>query len=402
MEMLDPPLPIAILGAGPIGLEAALALAQRGRSFVLYEAGPEVGSAVRDWGHVRLFTPWSLSVSPRMAGRLTQAGILVPDAEDACPTGREMVERVLEPVAQLPEIASHLRLGVRVVRVGREGLLKHEEIASTERGRRPFRLLLTDSTGREWTERASAVLDCSGTYSLPNALGDGGIPAPGERALKGRVGHRIPDLAARPEGWAGKEVLLVGAGHSAQTAARDLAALAARHAGTRIAWALRRPRPVFAVEHEALPERGRLHEVAQALAGGADAAVTPWLGVVVDALEEAGGGLIRVTLRDQHGNRTHVLVERILALTGTVGDHLLYRQLQIHECYATSGPMKLAATLLGGSADCMAQESPGPETLKNPEPGYFLLGSKSYGRTTSFLLRVGWQQVEAVMGLLEA
>ena len=79
----------------------------------------------------------------------------------------------------------------------------------------------------------------------------------------------------------------------------------------------------------------------------------------------------------------------------------MYRQLQVHECYATSGPMNLAAALLASSsADCLTQESQGVEALKNPEPDFFILGSKSYGRNTTFLLRVGWDQVDEVFGLL--
>ncbi|MGH8902658.1 MAG: hypothetical protein ACRDYA_13525 [Egibacteraceae bacterium] len=46
----------AILGAGPIGLAAALAAADRGWPFV-YEATSTVGGSVREWGHVRMFTP---------------------------------------------------------------------------------------------------------------------------------------------------------------------------------------------------------------------------------------------------------------------------------------------------------------------------------------------------------
>jgi hypothetical protein len=94
----------------------------------------------------------------------------------------------------------------------------------------------------------------------------------------------------------------------------------------------------------------------------------------------------------------------VLALTGRVGDHLLYRQLQVHECYATSGPMNLAAALLGqgggAGGDCLAQTSLGADTLKNPEPGFFILGAKSYGRRNDYLMRVGWQQVDEVFQLL--
>jgi len=102
-----------------------------------------------------------------------------------------------------------------------------------------------------------------------------------------------------------------------------------------------------------------------------------------------------VTLRN--GDAEDVEVDRVLALNGGVGDHALYRQLQVHECYATSGPMNLAAALLGeAGGDCLAAGSHGPETLRNPEPGFFILGAKSYGRNSQFLLRIGWQQVDDV------
>lgn len=409
---------LAILGAGPTGLEAALAAAETGHPFTLYEAGDAVAAHIRDWGHVRLFSPWDLNASPRARARLDREGVEVPTG-DACPTGTELVERLLAPLAELPEIRSHLRLGTRVTAVGREGLLKHEEIGTPERRRHRFRLLVDNGDGTESVEHADAVLDCTGSYSLPNALGDGGIPAPGEETLEARhpdvLVRRIPDVVHDEESWTGRTVLLVGAGHSAQTAARDLAALAERRPGTRVIWALRRPTPAFEpVPDDPLPERSRLLEEAAALAGRASPAVVVRTGVVVDAVEAvdsapAGNGgrpkgpRVRVSLRNRDGEVEAVTVDRVLALTGSVGDHRLYRQLQVHECYATSGPMKLAAALLGaggGGGDCLAQESHGADTLVNPEPGFFLLGSKSYGRNTTFLMRVGWQQVDEVFGLL--
>ncbi|HVT59984.1 MAG TPA: hypothetical protein VHR45_16505 [Thermoanaerobaculia bacterium] len=431
---------IAILGAGPIGLEAALAAAASGFPFTLYESAPTAAGNVRSWGHVRLFTPWEINVSPRMSRRLAAAGAEVPSGAD-CPTGRELAERLLDPVAALPEIAPRLRLGTRALAIGRLGLLKHEEISSAERGRRPFRLLLGDDSGREWTEQADLVFDATGTWGQPNALGDGGVPAPGERALSAppaedadanaaapaRLRRDIPDLAREAAGWAGRTVLLAGAGHSAQTAARELAALAREAPGTRVLWVLRHTEPEWgSPPGDPLAERARLAAEAAALAGGASPAVSARRGAVVEAVGRANGHLA-VVLR--HGpneawragtgsvagvTRTGlagsdsaaaetVSVDRILSLTGSVGDHQLYRQLQIHECYATCGPIKLSAALLGaGTGDCLAQTSHGAETLTNPEPGFFILGSKSYGRNNTFLMRVGWEQVGEVFGLLEA
>jgi hypothetical protein len=121
---------------------------------------------------------------------------------------------------------------------------------------------------------------------------------------------------------------------------------------------------------------------------------------LVDSLEDRDGR-VASTLRAEDGSTEVVVSDRIIALTGSVGEPGIYRQLQVHECWATSGPMKLAAALLGSaSADCLTQESHGAETLKNPEPDFFILGAKSYGRNNTFLLRVGWDQVSDVFGLL--
>jgi thioredoxin reductase len=391
---------LAILGSGPIGLEAALAAVDAGLPFTLYEAGAEPASHVADWGHVRLFTPWDLDVSPRQRRHLAAAGHQVP-AGAACPSGGELRERALAPIAGLPAVAPHLRLGTRVRAVGRQGLVKHEEIANAARAAQPFRLLVETAGGEQRIEHADIVLDCTGTWSNPNTLGDGGIPAPGEEGCAGRIVRRIPDLSRERGAWAGKTVLVAGAGHSAQTAVLELAALAEAAPGTRVLWLLRRDEPGFAaISDDPLPDRAALATAAVRLAAGASPAVTALPGAVVEAVAEGPDGSLRVLLR-QHGEHREIAVDRVLSLTGAVGDHTLYRQLQVHECYATCGPMKLSAALLGAAGgDCLEQTSHGVDTLTNPEPGFFLLGAKSYGRNTSFLLRNGWTQVEEVFATL--
>lgn len=393
---------IAIVGAGPTGLEAALAAAEHGLAFTLYERGEGVADNVRRFGHVRLFTPWSLSVSPRMRRLLERASRPAPDAAEVAPTAAELHARVLAPLAELPEIQANLRLATRVVAIGREGLTKEQEIGTAERARRPFVLLVADAAGRERIERADVVLDTTGAYDQPNALGDGGIPAPGERELAAEIVRYLPDFAVDREAWAERTTLLVGSGHSAQTAARDLAALAERAPGTRVLWALRESAPPFSpADDDPLPERAALVARARDLARGAAAAVAALPGRRVVALEREDGR-IAVTLATAAGERERHVVDRVLSLTGTTGDASLYRQLQFHECYATLGPMKLSAALLGAGAsgDCLAQSSHGIDTLVNPEPGFFVLGAKSYGRNATFLMRVGWEQVAEVFDRL--
>ena len=390
---------LAVLGAGPVGLETALAAAEHGLDFTIYDAEPTVAGHVRDWGHLRLFTPWDMNVSPRMRRALEGEGAEVP-AGAGIPTGHELADRLLEPVAGGRNVAPRLRLGTRVKAVARDGLLKHEEIATDRRGAHPFRLLVQDADGREGVERADLVFDCTGIYGNPNSLGDGGIPAPGEAALDERIDRRLPDVARQPEAWAGRTILLTGAGHSAQTAARDLAELARDGSGTRVIWAIRSGDPDWgAVDDDPLPERTSLNAAAAELAAGASGAIETRLGHVTEAVRADGGDRICVTLRN--GTPEDVVVDRVLALNGGVGDFSLYRQLQVHECYATAAPMKLSAALLSaGGGDCLEQGSHGPDTLTNPEPGFFILGAKSYGRNSQFLLRVGWEQVDDVFGLI--
>ena len=67
--------------------------------------------------------------------------------------------------------------------------------------------------------------------------------------------------------------------------------------------------------------------------------------------------------------------------------------------------MKLAAAMLassssGGGGDCLAQVLPGKDTMRSPEPRFFIVGMKSYGRGSAFLLRIGYEQVQHVMALL--
>ncbi|HEY0516558.1 MAG TPA: hypothetical protein VGD00_05520, partial [Solirubrobacteraceae bacterium] len=303
------------------------------------------------------------------------------------------------PLAALPALAPRIRVGARVDAVAREGLLKHEEIASAERGGRRFRLLVSDADGGESVEHADAVIDCTGTYGNPNSLGDGGIPAPGERAFGDRIERRLPRFDSEPRAWAAGTTLLTGTGHSAQTAARALAELAREAPEMRVIWATRSNDPNWgAVEGDPLPERARLTATASELVRGASDAIEPRLGYVTEALAPREGR-IAVTLRN--GSAEEVTVDRVLALNGGVGDYSIYRQLQVHECYATSAPMKLSAALLGTAAgDCLEQQSHGPETLTNPEPGFFILGAKSYGRNSQFLMRIGWEQVSDVFGLI--
>jgi len=387
---------IAVLGGGPIGVEAALYAAALGHDVRLDEADA-IGGHVRLWGHVEMFSPWRLNRSA--LGRRTLARTGLPPADDThYPTGREFVESYLEPLARCRELSGRVHEGQRVVQIGRDRIGKRAP-SGLERRRFPFRLLLEDAAGKEQLVHADVVLDCTGTYGHPNRLGSGNVAAPGERALGARIDYRLCDVsgADRAE-FERRRVLLVGAGHSAATALDALTRLD----DVAVTWISRgedaSPLPV--VPDDPLPQRDRLARIANELARGGDRRVRFRAATVVERVASGAGGF-EVELSGP-GGTSEIEVDRILAHVGFAPDNTIYRELQVHECYATLGPMKLAAALAGGdAADCLAQAPVGGEALANPEPDFFILGAKSYGNRSNFLIRNGLDQVREVFALIE-
>eukprot|EP01133_Synstelium_polycarpum_P028222 gene28222-34187_t len=82
------PLPVVVIGAGPIGLAAAAELRERGLTPLVFERGTTAGAAISEWNHVRLFSRWSELVSPAARRLLDQNGWSSPDGQ-TYPTGRQ-------------------------------------------------------------------------------------------------------------------------------------------------------------------------------------------------------------------------------------------------------------------------------------------------------------------------
>ncbi len=208
-------LPVVVVGAGPVGLAAAARLAERGESFLVLERGVAVGAAVRAWGHVGMFSPWRYNVDKAARRLLDAAGWRSPDPE-ALPTGRDLVDQYLVPLARHAAIAPFLRFNAEVEAIGRKDF---DKVRTKGRDVQPFELHLASGQVIE----ARAVIDASGTWGRPNPAGSNGLHAVGERESADRIWYGIPDVlgGARPR-FAGKRVMVVGSGHSAINVVLDL------------------------------------------------------------------------------------------------------------------------------------------------------------------------------------
>jgi thioredoxin reductase len=399
--MADDSLPrIAILGAGPIGLEAALYARYLGYQVELIERGASPAANVLQWGHVRLFTPFGMNASPLgVAALQAQDPSWQPPAAEDMLSGAEYLERYLKRLAESDLVAGPLQCETEVVAAGRKDWLKCEGVGDADRGASPFVLLLRTSDGQERVTEADVVIDCTGTFGNHNWLGQGGIPAPGETTASAHIDYGLPDVLGRDkQRYQGKLTLVVGAGYSAATVITQLAKLAE----AKITWLTRNTTesgPIARNTPDRLASRDALAAEANRLATE-DGPVSPCAGTSITAVEYREATDDFAVVFDGEDAR-ETIFDRIVANVGYRADNRIYSELQVHECYATGGPMKLAAQLLGNSsADCLDQTSCGPQSLLNPEPNFYILGSKSYGRGAQFLLSVGLEQIREVFTII--
>ncbi len=394
---------IAVIGAGPIGLEAALYASRLGYEVEVFEQG-KVGANILDWGHVRLFTAFSMNHSSLGISRIKED---LSNWQEPSPgaylTGREFVDSYLMPMSQLSELKKKINTGMKVVSLARENILKGDLIGDPARTSYPFRILTENTHGEEQIHTADIVIDSTGVYNNYNWLGEGGIPALGELKSKSFIDYQMPDVYGKDRSeFAGKKSLVMGAGYSAATVVCDFQNLIREEPTTTLIWAIRgsRSEPIPLIEDDPLPSRANLTNLANSISRDAEN-IQFRNNTTVDSIHYSENkDAFSVGLKSD-GHVEKVEIDRVIATVGYGPDNSIYRELQIHECYASRGPMKLAAALLGASsADCLTQESAGADTLKNPEPNFFIIGNKSYGRNPTFLIRIGLSQIVEVFSLI--
>ena len=387
----DSPLPVAVIGAGPVGLAAAAHLIAQGEEPLVFEAGDTVGAGVLAWGHVRLFSPWRYVVDAAARDLLAPAGWQEPDGEHY-PTGRELVEGYLRPLAALPAINSRLRLSTRVLHVTRVGL---DKLKDAGRDDAPFVLCVQRADGSEETVLAKAVIDASGTTGTPNPLGASGVLAVGERQARDRIFYGIPDvLGAERARYAGKRVLVVGSGHSAFNALLDLVDLAEDAPGTTITWAIRRPGErlghLFGGGiNDALPARGALGARVQHLV--TDGRLQLVSGFHVARVTQTDAGILV-------GAEDAVIgpFDEIISTTGFRPDRTLLSEVRVDLDPAVESPRALAPLIDPNLHSCGSVPPHGEAELRQPESGLYIAGMKSYGRAPTFLMLTGYEQVRSI------
>ena len=385
-------LPVVIIGAGPVGLAAASHVLARNLTPRVFEAGASAGAGIRRWGHVRMFSPWKFNVDKEAVAILERHGWVMPEG-DTYPTGHDLVNHYLEPLAGASELAPYITLNARVVAVARQD---HDLMKDGGRATAPYVVRVSGPDG-EQDVLAQAVIDASGTIETPAALGASGLSALGERAAADRIFYGIPDaLGTHRTRYDGQRVLVVGSGHSALNALLDLAQLAAEDPKTHIVWAIRRPavgQLLGGARNDQLEERGKLGARVRALLDAGRLELVT--GFRLDRLTKTPEGIVASA-----GPRRLPAVDQIIAATGFRPDWSILSEVRLDLDLAVQSPRALAPLIDPNVHSCGTVRPHGAEELKHPDANVFAIGMKSYGRAPTFLMLTGYEQARSVVSAI--
>lgn len=383
---------VAIIGAGPVGLAAAAHVLERGMSPIVLEAGAEAGHAVRQWQHVQLFSPWEYNVDKAAARLLAPTGWNSPNP-NAYPTGGELIDRYLEPLATRTPLRETIRTSSRVTAISRAGF---DKAKTKGREQVPFEIRYQNGKDSE-VLHADAVIDVSGTWFSPSPAGGNGLPAPGEREHTDRMAYGMPDVrGAGRARYAGRTVAVLGAGHSAVGTLIDLVQLAGEVPGTQAAWLLRGADPAKAFgggRNDKLAARGELAATFAALVAAGKIRVESQFGVTHVSESE---GRLRISAGAGCGTRS-VMADELIVSTGFRPDLSFLSELRLRLDPAIEAPAALAPLIDPNEHSCGTVRPHGARELAHDEPGFYLAGMKSYGRAPTFLMMTGYEQVRSIV-----
>ncbi len=396
---------IAILGAGPIGIEAALYARFLGHSVAVFDQ-ENICNNVLDWGHVTLFTPFGMNCSSlglsALSAQENKADSLLPHQLH---TGQQWVDHYFIPLATSDLLDGCIRTFATVTSVSRDGQLPTDNVGRPERDETQFRILYEDHQG-EHVEHFDIVIDASGSYTGPQFAGSGGAPAIGEQDIR-ELGYDdgIPedniytcwivypeylDLCTR------FRFAVIGSGYSAATNILQLAAAQQKQEAIRCTWLTRgTDGPLRFTDNDPLPNRVDLIKQVNELANSAD-----WLDWRPNSTVESihfNDDTFEIRLADSDDV---IQVDHVISNVGYLGDFGMLDQLQLHRCYATGGPMNWALSIAESGNDCLQHKRIGAAAVITTEPDFYIIGAKSYGRDSRFLFQTGLQQIEDVFRII--
>lgn len=387
---------VAIIGAGPVGLAAAAHLVSRKIPFIIFESGVSVGTNLQDWGHVQTFSSWKYNMDQAAKRLLEETGWQCP-SEDSLPTGEEIVRDYLHPLSAHIKIQPFLHLSARVISITRRSINKME---TQNRDQFPF-LLRVNVKGSIQEYLTSTVIDVSGTWQNPNPISTDGVFTQGELERAAHIQYRIPDITGTEAyRYAGKRVAVVGSGHSAFHSLQSLVKLKAQYPKTDIIW-------IMKGNQGSLNKRILPKKIACTIGSKKSRGMDP-------VLRKVGSGVIELyssfrtigldgadtlTIHGLRGNEIQRIdrLDEVIVNTGSRPDFAMHREIHVETDAVLECTTGLTELIYPSVHTCGTVPVHGEAELRQPEPNFYIVGSKSFGRASNFLMAIGYEQVKSVV-----
>jgi thioredoxin reductase len=389
-------LPVAVIGAGPVGMAAAAHLAERNIPFILFEAGNDVGSSIASWEHINVFSPWRYNVDKVAKEFLLQTGWQMPD-EDKTHNGREFINLYLKPLANLSQLHSFIHTQSKVIAVGRKAM---DKMKDKNRNSTPF-VVRVEQNGTVKNIEARAVIDASGNWLSPNPVGAGGMFATGETENSEHIYYGIPDVLDKFKmRYANKNIAVIGAGHSAINTILELNKLKQKFPQTEINWILRKQKvsDVYGgKEDDALEARGALGIKIETLVN--EEKINIYTAFQITEIGMANNKLSLIG--EQFGKMAQLPgIDEIIANTGSRPDFSFLKEIRLSISSSVESVEAIAELIDPNIHSCGTVRPHGELELQHPEKDFYIVGSKSYGRAPTFLMATGYEQVRSIVAAL--
>ncbi|WP_210409839.1 FAD-dependent oxidoreductase [Leptospira biflexa] len=389
-------MPVAIIGAGPVGLAAAAHLALRDIPFFVIESGKTVGSNVLSWAHVKVFSPWEYNLDKAAVELLETEGWQSPPLDDL-PTGQEIFDLYLQPLSEHPLIKPFVYTQCKVVSIAKKSI---DKMTNKNRENQPF-LINVINKGFERFFEAKAVIDATGTWQNPNPILANGIWTKTEKENHGQIFYGIPEvLGSLKKRFQNKKILVIGSGHSAINSIIELEKLKQEFESTDIHWVMRKNKinEVYGGgDNDALVARGVLgNKIKKLIEDNVISVYTPFH---IHQINKRNGkfefiGYQFDNLRELSG------FDEIIVNTGSRPDTTITSELRVEYDSVVESVPALATLIDPNLHSCGTVRAHGEKELTQKEKNFYIVGSKSYGRAPTFLMATGYEQVRSVVAML--
>ncbi len=394
---IDTPATVAVIGGGPVGVEAALYARFLGYFVILFDAR-RIGSQLLRWGEVPMSVPFGTATSALGLAALEAQGVSqdLPDP-DLVVSYKDYIEKYLVPIAKSDLLEECVHINSPVTSVSRAHYPKRQPVSIEERAEDEFRLLLNGRVRGEFTQLADIVLDCSGAGRIPAGIGPGGGMALGQSTLSPHFEVGPRDLGDKDrDRFAGKHTVLFGSGPAACRNAAQFTTLVGENPSTRLTWVIPRGKAheewlsvVATISSDLAIESSRI------LSGNCPGTVhvDAW-GAESLSRDENGKWQVKLLVGEEE---TADLEADVILVTELTDPWHFTDGLGVELCPSRRVTTSASQWLARQTGNELAISA---ESFITSEPHYYVLGRKSVGGDSRLGFQHAREQIRQVFGLI--